>query len=105
MSRGRSPVEQSARVTSVRLASVGRLATRAGVVAIVTAAPLSLATSLAILANASTLTAGIDAVVEASSGPLAAGTGVEWLLHVGVFGLLVGCWLLGAGLVLSELAD
>lgn len=87
------------------LATIGRFTTRAGTILTLTAAPLALATFLSILLGTPTLAVGLDAAMSAATGPLVASGGVEWLLHVGVLGLLAGCWLLGAGLVLSGLTD
>lgn len=105
MPRIRPEFEAGARTTSVSLATAGRLLTRAGTVLALTAAPLAFVTFILVLANAPTITAGIDSAATAANGPIATGGGVDWLFHVGVLGVLAGCWLLGAGLVCSGLAD
>ena len=105
MPRNRPESDSATHATGVSPATAGRFATRAGVVLTLTAAPLALATFLLVLQDAPTLAAGLDAAVSATSGPLGAGGGVGWLLHVAVLGILAGCWLAGAGLILSGLTD
>lgn len=87
------------------LARAGWYATRAGVVAVVTALPLSIVTFALVLADAPTLAAGLETAVSATTGPLGPPGGVPWLLHVGVLGLLGGSWLVGLGLVLTGVFD
>jgi hypothetical protein len=105
MPRNRPEFESGLAVTDLSLGTVGRLATRAGTVLVLLAAPLALATFLAVLAGAPNPVAGLDTALAATSGPLGAAGGVEWLLHLGVLGLLAGSWILGAGLVLTGLTD
>lgn len=100
-----SEFERSIRTGRIPLSAVGRVATRVGVGLLVAAAPLALATVLAVVLVAPTLGDGLEAVLAAASGPLGTGGGLPWLLHVGVVGVLAGCWILGAGLLLSGVAD
>lgn len=105
MPRIRPEFESGALATRVSLATVGRLAVRAGAAITLTAAPLALATFLLVLADAPTVAAGLDAAASATTGPIGDGGGIGWLLHAGVLGVLVGTWILGAGLVVSGLTD
>lgn len=107
MPRNRPEFESGTPATRPGPATVGQVLSRAGAGLAVAAAPLAFATLLLMLADAPTVGAGIDAAVTATSGPLgsAGGRGIAWLLHVAVLGVLAGCWLLGAGLVVSGLAD
>ena len=65
--------------------------------------PLVVGVALAVVLSAPSLAAGVDSALAAVDGPLGAPDGIEWLLHVGVLGVLVGAWLAGAGLVSGEL--
>lgn len=105
MPRGRPEFEAGARTAPVSLAAAGRVLTRSGAAVALTATPLALVTLLLVLGDAPSVEAGLDSALAATSGPLATGGGVGWLLHVAVLGVLVGTWLLGAGLVVSGLAD
>jgi len=105
MPRIRPEFESGVRGATVSPATAGRTLTRAGVVVAMTAAPLALVAFLLVLADAPTIGAGLDSAAAATSGPLAAGGGVGWLLHVGVLGVLAGVWILGAGLVVAGLTD
>ena len=105
MSRKRSWFGTLAGSPDWRPGTVGRFLTRAGAVLVVTAIPLTIATFVAILVAAPDVGAGVATALAATTGPLAADGGVDWLLHVGVLAVLVGCWSLGAGLVLSGLSD
>ncbi|GGN97885.1 MULTISPECIES: hypothetical protein [Haloarcula] len=84
---------------------VGRRATRAGLALAAATLPLVVGTVAGMLVDAPTLTAGVDAVLAAAGTPLVGGYGRAWLFHVGALGLLAGCWLLGAGLLLDGLFD
>jgi len=105
MPRIRPEFETGSRGALMSLATAGRLLTRAGVVLALTAAPLALVTFLLVLADAPSVSTGLDSAIAATGGPLATGGGVGWLLHVAVLGVLAGTWLLGAGLVVTGLAD
>lgn len=105
MSRNRPEFVSGVATDQVPPATVGRLATRAGTILTLTAAPLAVVTFFSILLDASTVGAGVDAAAAATSGPLAVSGGMGWALHIAVLGLLAGSWILGAGLVLSGLVD
>ncbi|MFB6308937.1 MAG: hypothetical protein ABEH35_06370 [Haloarculaceae archaeon] len=82
----------------VDLRTVGIALQRIGVAVVLTAIPLVVVAGLVLVARAPTTAAGLGAVVDAAGGPLGAG-GPDWVVHVGVLGLLSGCWLAGLGLV------
>ncbi|SFR93614.1 hypothetical protein SAMN05216559_1334 [Halomicrobium zhouii] len=105
MPRIRPEFDAGARGRPTSLATAGRVLTRAGTVVALTAAPLALVTFLLVLGDAPTMDAGLDSAVAATTGPLAMGGGLGWLLHVAVLGVLAGTWVVGAGLVVSGLAD
>lgn len=86
-------------------AVAGRLAIRAGIALCVLALPLAVGTFLVLVLSAPSLGAGLDSAAAAVEGPLGTPGGVAWLLHLGVIGLLVGAWLVGAGLLVTELLD
>lgn len=85
--------------------TAGRLAVRVGVALTALALPLAVAASLVVVVSAPSLTAGVDQLFAATTGPVGAPRGVGWLAHVGVLGLLAGAWLAGGGLLVSELLD
>lgn len=87
------------------MATVGRLALRAGAALSVLALPLAVGAFLAVVLTAPSVAVGLDSATAAVGGPLGAPGGAAWLLHLGVLGLLVGAWLTGAGLVVDELLD
>ena len=105
MPRSHPEVGRSLLPGSASASTVGRVTTRVGAAFVVAAVPLAIAAFYAILLDAPTVAAGVVTAGTAVSGPLATGSGVEWLLHVGVLGTLAGCWVLGAGLILSGLSD
>ncbi|WP_236035531.1 hypothetical protein [Haloarcula rubra] len=91
--------------TATDPAVVGRRATRAGLVLAAATLPLVVGTGTGLVVDAPTLAAGVDAVLAAANAPLVGGYGRAWLFHVSALGLLAGCWLLGAGLLLDGVFD
>ncbi|WP_225335011.1 hypothetical protein [Halomicrobium urmianum] len=90
------------RLSGVRPEQVGTLAVQVGYATVTAALLLAAVTFGVLLARAPTVAAGIDAAVAAGTGPLS-GSGVTWLFHVGVLGVLIGSWLLGLGLIIDGL--
>jgi len=85
--------------------AIDRLAFRAGVAIAALVLPLAVGTGLLLVLTAPSLTAGFDSALAAATGTLGPPDGVGWVFHVTVLGLLVGAWLVGLGLVLSELLE
>jgi len=83
--------------------AVGRVATQVGVVLVVSSMPLLAWAATGLLADVSTLSAALSVLASASNGPLTVGAGHASLFRAGLYGLLSGCWLLGAGLVIDGL--
>jgi hypothetical protein len=67
------------------------------------AIPLTVGGFGLLIVQAPSVGTGVQRALAATTGPLSAGGGLGWVLHVGVFGLLVGGWILGLALVLEEL--
>jgi len=103
MARGQS--DRSAHADGPSPASLAAPALRLGFALTAMALPLAVGTGLAVVLSAPTLGTGLDTVITAASGPLGAPTGIGWLFHVGVLGVLAGTWLYGAGLLVSGLLD
>ncbi|MBV0924727.1 hypothetical protein KTS45_11005 [Halomicroarcula limicola] len=80
---------------------VGSVATRVGLALLVGSLPIISGTFAGMVADGATLGLALDAAAAALDGPLVGGFTIARLFHVGVLGALVGCWLLGAGLVLD----
>lgn len=96
-----APVVAAIRTASVR--RIGRLCARAG--AIVGGASLfagALCVPLLAAGSVPATATRIAALVGVSALTL---SGVELVFHVAALGLLVGCWLLGAGLLIAGLFD
>ncbi|MBX0294802.1 hypothetical protein [Haloarcula nitratireducens] len=90
-----------ATVGTIDPVAVGSAATRVGLALLVGALPVVAGTFAGMVADAATLGVALDAAAAALDGPLVGGFTTGRLFHVGVLGALVGCWLLGAGLVLD----
>lgn len=103
MPRERPGVGSGTRHRLVRPAALAERTARGGLVIVAVALPLALGAFAAVVLTAPSLDAGARAATAAITGPLAPGGGVAWLLHVGVLGVLAGAWLVGLGLVVSEL--
>jgi len=69
MPRIRPEFETGSRGALMSLATAGRLLTRAGVVVALTAAPLALVTFLLVLADAPSVSTGLDSAIAATGGP------------------------------------
>jgi len=103
MARGQSDWHPQPDEPPVR--TVGRLALRGGAVLTALALPLAVGTSLYLTLSAPSLSVGLDRTLAATTGPLGPPTGVGWLAHVAVLGLLAGAWLVGVGLLVSALLE
>jgi hypothetical protein len=85
--------------------AVGRATTRVGVALVAVSVPLLVWTAAGLLADVSTPSAALATLAAASSGPVVAVSDTASIFRVGLYVLLAGCWLLGAGLVLDGLFD
>lgn len=83
--------------------AAGRVATRVGAALVAVSVPLLAWAAAGLLADVSTLSAGLATLAAASNGPLFAGSGTPAVFRIGLYGLLSGCWSLGAGLVVDGL--
>ncbi|WP_135304401.1 hypothetical protein [Haloarcula amylovorans] len=90
-----------ATVGAVDPITVGSVATRVGLALLVGTLPIVAGTFAGMIADAATLGVAVDTAATALDGSLVGGFTTGRLFHVGVLGALVGCWLLGAGLVLD----
>ena len=86
-------------------AFAGAVLTRLGLAVVGLALPVAAATFAGLLATASSPAAGTTLALRAIDGPLLGGFGLARLFHLAILGGLCGCWLLGAGLLLSGLYD
>ncbi|WP_336337023.1 hypothetical protein [Haloarcula brevis] len=84
-------------------ATVARLAERAGLALVAVALPVAVGAFAGMALTAGSLPAATAAAAAAMSGPLTAGQGLSWLFYVGALGTVLGCWVLGLGLVLDGL--
>ncbi|MDS0220773.1 hypothetical protein NDI54_05325 [Haloarcula sp. S1AR25-5A] len=85
------------------IAAVATLAERVGLALVALALPVAVGAFAGMALDAGSLVAAGDAAAAAMSGPLTAGQGLSWLFYVSALGTVLGCWVLGLGLVLDGL--
>ena len=86
-------------------AFVGAVLTRVGLALLALTVPVVVGVFAGLLLTVGSPAAGVAHALQAMDGPLLGGFGPGWLFHVSTLTLLCGCWLLGAGLLLSGLFD
>jgi|GEM_PF-2494902 len=84
---------------------VGGTLTWLGLGVIALTLPVATGALAGLLTSAGSPAAGVAVALGAMDGPLLGATGLPWLFHVATLTGLCGCWLLGAGLLLSGLYD
>ncbi|WP_423999676.1 hypothetical protein ACOZ4I_11590 [Haloarcula salina] len=85
--------------------TLATLAERAGLALVAVTLPLALAGFAGLALQAASLSAAAASAASAMHGPLLTGRGLSVLFHAGALGTLLGCWLLGLGLLLDGLYD
>ncbi|MBX0287411.1 hypothetical protein [Haloarcula salinisoli] len=86
-------------------AFVGLVLTRLGAGIIALTLPVATGAFAGVLLTAGSPAVGVALALQAMDGSLLGGFGLAWLFHVATLAGLCGCWVLGAGLLLSGLYD
>ncbi|MBV0901662.1 hypothetical protein [Haloarcula salina] len=81
------------------------LAERVGLALVAVTLPLALVAFTGLAMQAASPSAALTTAAAAMQGPVLAGRGLTVLFHAGALGTLLGCWLLGLGLLLDGLYD
>ena len=86
-------------------ATIGNVLARVGLAVLALTVPVVAGAGAGLFAAVGSPTVGVARAVAAMDGPLLDGFGLPWLFHVAALSGLCGCWLLGAGLLLTGLFD
>jgi len=93
------------RAVASDISTLGSAAVWLGLVVTLAMTALAVAAGAELLAEAATVEGALSLALVALDEPLVGTYNTARLFHVGVVGLLVGTWVLGAGLVLEGLFD
>ncbi len=102
MAHSGSTVRQAGRLDP---AFVGVVLTRLGAYILALTLPVVAGAFAGLFLTAGSPAVGVAHALAAMDGPLLGGFGLAWLFHVATLAGLCGCWVLGAGLLLSGLYD
>jgi len=81
------------------------LAERVGLALVAVTLPVALAAFAGLAAESASLSVATTTAAAAMDGPVLTGRGLSMLFHAGALGTLLGCWVLGLGLLLDGLYD
>ena len=84
-------------------AAVAALAERVGLALVAVTLPVAIGAFAGMALSAGSVPAATDAAAAAMSGRLTTGQGLSWLFHISALGTVLGCWVLGLGLLLDGL--